>query len=66
MLENVLPDWEARIEKKAKEEIAKNLLNLGLAIEKIIQATGLSEQDILPLKAKKMLVPKTIIERELR
>lgn len=54
MLENVLPDWEARVEKKAKEkrdrEIAKNLLNIGIAIDKIMEATGLSQQDILELK----------------
>ena len=57
MLENVLPDMIERVKKGAKEEntnkIAKNLLDLWLAIEKIIQATGLSEQDILSLKTKK-------------
>ena len=58
MLENVLPDWEERIrknerditEKKAKSEIAKNLLEIGIAIDKIMRVTGLSQQDILELK----------------
>ena len=54
MLENVLPNWEASVEKRAKEkrdrEIAKNLLNIGIAIDKIMEATGLSQQDILELK----------------
>ena len=58
MLEDVLPDWAERIrsdaDKKARKEnskeIAKNLLNIGLAIEQIMQATGLSQQDVLSLK----------------
>ncbi|MBO4335662.1 MAG: hypothetical protein J5846_07505, partial [Desulfovibrio sp.] len=50
MLENVLPDWEARVEKRAKQEIAKNLIKIGLAIDKIMEATGLSQQDILALR----------------
>ena len=51
MLENVLPDWEAKVEKRAKNEIAKNLLKIGIAIDKIMEATGLSQQDILALKS---------------
>ncbi|MBQ7606533.1 MAG: Rpn family recombination-promoting nuclease/putative transposase [Desulfovibrionaceae bacterium] len=58
MLENVLPNWEAKVEKRAKEEarnerdreIAKNLLEIGIAIDKIMQATGMSQKDILALK----------------
>ncbi|MBQ7607422.1 MAG: hypothetical protein IJU76_05580 [Desulfovibrionaceae bacterium] len=54
MLENVLPDWEARVEKKARNErdreIAKKMLEGNEAIEKIMQFTGLSRQDILALK----------------
>ena len=58
MLENVLPDWEERIrknerditEKKAKNEIAKKMLDVNETIEKITQFTGLSRQDILALK----------------
>ena len=57
MLENVLPDWEARVEKKAKEEttneIAKKLIKIGLTVEKIIEATGLTREDILALKIQK-------------
>ena len=64
MLENVLPDWLERVEKRAeikaeikaekrtREEIANNLLKIGLAIEQIIQATGLSHADILAIKTK--------------
>ena len=50
MLENVLPDCEERIRKEKTNEIAKNLLNIWLAIEQIMQATELSQQDVLSLK----------------
>ena len=54
MLENVLQKWEARIREDAKKEekndIAKKLLDVDEAIEKIIQITGLSREDILALK----------------
>ena len=53
MLENVLPDWETRVEKRAKEEVAKKMLEVNEAIEKIMQFTGLSRQDILALKTEK-------------
>ena len=58
MLEDVLPDWEKRIqergekigEKNKANEIAKNLFNIGLTVEQIIQATGLSKKNIMSLK----------------
>ena len=57
MLENVLPDMIERVKKEAKEEntnkIAKKMLEFNESIEKIMQFTGLSEQDIITLKTKK-------------
>ncbi|MBQ9536932.1 MAG: hypothetical protein IJU79_03980 [Desulfovibrionaceae bacterium] len=50
MLENVLPAWKERVEKERAREIAKNLLKIGLTVEKIIEATGLAKEDILALK----------------
>ena len=56
MLENVLPDWEEKIRRDERRintnEIAKKMLDLNEAIEKIMQFTGLSEQDIVALKTK--------------
>ena len=56
MLENVLPDWEEKIRRDERKmnmkEIAKKMLDFNEAIEKIMQFTGLSEQDILALKTK--------------
>ena len=60
MLEDVLPDWEKRIEergekrgeKRGKEKIAKKMLDFNETIEKIITFTGLTKQDILALKTK--------------
>ena len=37
-------------EKKAKEKIASNLLALGVPIETIMQASGLSEEEIKNIK----------------
>ena len=37
-------------EKEAKEKIAANLLSLGVPLETIVQASGLSEEEILNLK----------------
>ena len=34
---------------KGKIEVARNLLSLGLDIDKIVKATGLSEEDIKKL-----------------
>ena len=39
--------------KEVKEEIAKNLLDLGVELEKIIEATGLTKQEIQKIKQKK-------------
>ena len=39
-------EGRAEGEKKAKEEIASNLLALGVPIETIMQASGLSEEEI--------------------
>ena len=62
MLEDVLPDWEKRIQERGEQigqergeknkanEIAKNLVNIGLTVEQIIQATGLSKNNIMSLK----------------
>ena len=33
-------------EKKAREKIAKNLLNIGLDIEKIVEVTGLTKEEL--------------------
>ena len=56
MLENVLPDWEEKIRRDERKinmnEIAKKMLDFNEAIEKIMQFTGLSEQDIVALKTK--------------
>ena len=38
-------------ERKAKLEVAKNLLGMGLTIEKVIEATGLMKEEIEGLKA---------------
>ena len=69
MLENVLPDWEKRVEKRgekkgekkgrrwgkkrAMQEVARKMLDFNDAIEKIIEITGLSKKDILALKTNK-------------
>ena len=37
-------------EKEAKEKMAANLLSLGVPLETIVQASGLSEEDIQNLK----------------
>ena len=37
-------------EKEAKEKIAANLLSLGVPLETIVQASGLSEEEIQNLK----------------
>ena len=37
-------------EKEAKEKMAANLLSLGVPLETIVQASGLSEEEILNLK----------------
>ena len=54
MLANVLPNWEEKIrtdaEKRKTNEIAKKMLEIGMAIDQIIKTTGLSQQDILSLK----------------
>ena len=39
-------EWRTEGEKKAKEKIASNLLALGVPIETIMQASGLSEEEI--------------------
>ena len=44
---------EKRGAKKAKKEIAKNLLNIGIGIDRIIEATGLSKEEIENLKGNK-------------
>ena len=36
--------WSA--ERKKASEIAKNLLNMGITIEKVIEATGLTREEI--------------------
>lgn len=40
----------AKGEKEAKEKIAANLLSLGVPLETIVQASGLSEEDIRNLR----------------
>ena len=74
MLEDILPDWEKRIQERGEQigqergeqigqergekigeknkanERAKNLVNIGLTVEQIIQATGLSKKNIMSLK----------------
>jgi predicted transposase/invertase (TIGR01784 family) len=34
------------LERKTKLDIAKNLLNMGITIEKVIEATGLTREEI--------------------
>ena len=43
-------EGRAEGEKEAKEKIASNLLALGVPIETIIQASGLSEEEIKNIK----------------
>ena len=50
MLESVLQKWEERIRKEVRNDIAKKMLDADVAIEKIMQCTGLSREDILALK----------------
>ena len=52
MLENVLPDMIERAKREKANEIAKKMLDFNESIEKIMQFTGLSEQDIVTLKTK--------------
>ncbi|MBQ7457197.1 MAG: hypothetical protein IJS54_06315 [Desulfovibrio sp.] len=52
MLENVIPNMIERVKKENTNEIAKKMLDLNETIDKIIQFTGLSRQDILALKTK--------------
>ena len=41
--------WIEKGIEKGKIEVARNLLSLGLDIDKIVKATGLSEEDIKKL-----------------
>ena len=43
---------KAEGEKEAKEKIAASLLSLGVPLETIVQASGLSEEDIKNLRIK--------------
>ncbi len=45
----ILEERELRGIEKGKIEVARNLLSLGLDIDKIVKATGLSEEDIKKL-----------------
>ena len=45
----ILEERELRGIEKGKIEVARNLLRLGLDIDKIVKATGLSEEDIKKL-----------------
>jgi len=49
-LEEGLAKGRAEGEKEAKEKMALNLLSLGVPLDKIVQASGLSKSDIEKLK----------------
>ncbi len=49
-MEKGMVKGKAEGEKEAKEKIAANLLSLGVSVETIVQASGLSEEEIENLR----------------
>lgn len=49
-MEKGMVNGKAEGEKEAKEKIAANLLSLGVSVETIVQASGLSEEEIENLR----------------